>query len=128
MSRKFSQEEVQAIVARNRLEVRASMLQERARQPRIGRRSETRPCTQLSMLLGIPGFAQEAKPIPPVATRSGAAGVTDEGQVVCTCGGGVTDLELGRLVDCVGGCGRFFAGTADKAFSFGPWADYAAAV
>lgn len=88
---------------------------------RIGNRDEPQRLRSLSMLMSIPGFAQEATKIPHVDTASGAAGVTPEGQVVCSCAGGVTDLELGSLVECVGGCGRYFTGTADKAFSFGPW-------
>lgn len=82
----------------------------------------------LGLLMSIPGFAQQGTKIPPVATASGAAGVTDQGQVVCTCGGGVTDLVLGRLVPCVAECGRYFTGTADKAMSFGPWPEEEAEV
>lgn len=91
------------------------------RPERIGNVADLERPRALSMLMSIPGFAQEATRIPHVATASGAAGVTPEGQVICSCGGGVTDLELGSMAECVGGCGRFFTGTADKAFSFGPW-------
>lgn len=93
------------------------------RREQEGRRSEPRSSGSLGLALAIPGLAQQAKRIPPVETSSGAGGVTPEAQIVCTCGGGVTDLVAGELVDCVGGCGRYFTGTADKAYSFGPWAD-----
>lgn len=125
MARRYTEDEVAQIRRDAHLAgaARARRLAEHEReaQQRIGSQSEPRQTSQLGFLLSVPGFAQQAKRIPPVATLTGAAGVTPEGQIVCTCGGGVTDLELGSLVPCVAECGRYFTGTADKAFSFGPW-------
>jgi hypothetical protein len=112
-ARRFMDGAAKRALSRHRRSVEAEVL-------RIGSRTEPKRSSQLGLLLSIPSFAQEAKRIP--QSDGVVSGVTADGVVVC-CSGSRTPLELGSLVECAGGCGRYFTGTADKAFAVGPWDD-----